>query len=141
WPVRARCLAQKIAVALRILVDRAKAGRALSRIAQLDQRTASRTNVCTRRKRTCGPQGGSPGLTDAVEKCPAIVGFAIEEGFCGYSWPGVAALGWRTPRPDCHAPLTQSTRTLRLLAGRVAAAPWSEGFAQWLQGGTRRGRR
>ena len=23
----------------------------------------SRTNVCTRRKRTCGPQGGSPGLT------------------------------------------------------------------------------
>ena len=22
----------------------------------------SRTNVCTRRKRTCGPQGGSPGL-------------------------------------------------------------------------------
>ena len=37
-------------------------GRTLSRIAQLDQRTASRTNVCTRRKRTCGPQGGSPGL-------------------------------------------------------------------------------
>ena len=25
----------------------------------------SRTNVCTRRKRTCGPQGGSPGLTQA----------------------------------------------------------------------------
>ena len=24
----------------------------------------SRTNVCTRRKRTCGPQGGSPGLTE-----------------------------------------------------------------------------
>ena len=23
----------------------------------------SRTNVCTRRKRTCGPQGGSAGLT------------------------------------------------------------------------------
>jgi hypothetical protein len=23
-------------------------------------------NVCTRRKRTCGPQGGSPGLTQAV---------------------------------------------------------------------------
>ena len=23
----------------------------------------SRTNVCTRRKRTCGPQGGGPGLT------------------------------------------------------------------------------
>jgi hypothetical protein len=23
----------------------------------------SRTNVCSRRKRTCGPQGGSPGLT------------------------------------------------------------------------------
>jgi hypothetical protein len=23
----------------------------------------SRTNVCTRRKRTCGPQGGSPGFT------------------------------------------------------------------------------
>ena len=34
-----------------------------SRIAQLDQRTASQTNVCTRRKRTCGPQGRSPGLT------------------------------------------------------------------------------
>ena len=30
----------------------------------------SRTNVCTGRKRTCGPQGGSPGLTDAVEKVP-----------------------------------------------------------------------
>jgi hypothetical protein len=25
----------------------------------------SRTNVCTRRKRTCGPQGGSQGLTAA----------------------------------------------------------------------------
>jgi hypothetical protein len=33
-----------------------------SRIAQLDQRTLSRTNVRTWRKRTCGPQGGSPGL-------------------------------------------------------------------------------
>ena len=29
----------------------------------LTKRTPSRTNVCTRRKRTCGPQGGSPGLT------------------------------------------------------------------------------
>ena len=28
----------------------------------------SRTNVCTRRKRTCGPQAGSPGLTDTAEK-------------------------------------------------------------------------
>ena len=36
----------------------------LSRIAQLDQRTG------TRRKRTCGPQGGSPRLIDAVEKVP-----------------------------------------------------------------------
>jgi hypothetical protein len=35
----------------------------LSRIAQLDQPTPLRTNVCARRKRTCGPQGGSPGLT------------------------------------------------------------------------------
>ena len=34
----------------------------LSRIAQLDQRTALAANVCTPRKRTCGPQGGSPGL-------------------------------------------------------------------------------
>ena len=34
----------------------------LSRIAQLDQRTTSRTNVCSRRKRTCGSQGASPGL-------------------------------------------------------------------------------
>ena len=25
----------------------------------------SRTNVCTRPKRTCGPQGGSPGLTQS----------------------------------------------------------------------------
>jgi hypothetical protein len=36
---------------------------AASRIAQLDQRTALAANVCTRRKWTCGPQGGSPGLT------------------------------------------------------------------------------
>ena len=28
----------------------------------------SRTNVCTRRKRTCGPQGGSPGLTHCGHK-------------------------------------------------------------------------
>ena len=34
----------------------------LSRIAQLDQGTALADHVCTRRKRTCCPQGGSPGL-------------------------------------------------------------------------------
>ena len=42
---------------------RRRAQAQLSRIAQLDQRTALAANVCTRRKRTCGPQGGSPGLT------------------------------------------------------------------------------
>jgi hypothetical protein len=39
-----------------------------SRMSQIDQRTALADHVRTRRKRTCGPQGGSPGLTDAVEK-------------------------------------------------------------------------
>ena len=29
----------------------------------IDVGLPSRTNVCTWRKRTCGPQGGSPGLT------------------------------------------------------------------------------
>ena len=42
--------------------------RRLSRIAQLDQRTALRTNVCTRRKRTCGSQGGSPGLDPKADQ-------------------------------------------------------------------------
>ena len=28
-----------------------------------------RTNVCTRRKRTCGPQGGRPGLTRPFRLC------------------------------------------------------------------------
>ena len=37
-------------------------GRYLSRIAKVGQRTGSRINVCTRRKRTCGPRRGSPGL-------------------------------------------------------------------------------
>jgi hypothetical protein len=35
----------------------------LSRIALLDHGLPSRTNVCTRRKRTCGPQGGRQSLT------------------------------------------------------------------------------
>ena len=37
-------------------------GRYLSRIAKVGQRTGSRINVCTRRKRTCGPRRGSSGL-------------------------------------------------------------------------------
>jgi hypothetical protein len=41
---------------------RRRAQAQLSRIAQFDQRTALAANVCTRRKRTSGPQGGSPGL-------------------------------------------------------------------------------
>ena len=36
----------------------------------LTKRTPSRTNVCTRRKRTCGPQGGSPGLTPTLRSAP-----------------------------------------------------------------------
>ena len=32
----------------------------------------SRTNVCTRRKRTCGPQGGSPGLMWWMAPAPGI---------------------------------------------------------------------
>ena len=44
------------------IASRSRATRSLSRIAQLDQRTTSRTNVCSRRKRTCGSQGASPGL-------------------------------------------------------------------------------
>jgi hypothetical protein len=39
-------------------------GAGLSRIAQLDQRT----NVCTRRKRTCGPQAGSLDLTQSCRR-------------------------------------------------------------------------
>src|ERR1700747_3901215 len=31
----------------------------------------SRTNVCTRRKRTCGPQGGSPGLFRVSDDGPS----------------------------------------------------------------------
>ena len=42
---------------------RRRAQAQLSRIAQLDQRIALAGHVCTRRKRTCGPQGGSPSLT------------------------------------------------------------------------------
>jgi hypothetical protein len=30
-------------------------------------------------------------LTDAVEKCPPVVGFVIGEAFLAYSWLGVAA--------------------------------------------------
>jgi hypothetical protein len=37
-------------------------------------------------------------LLDVVEKCPAVVGVAIEEGSWAYSCPGVAA--WRISRPD-----------------------------------------
>jgi hypothetical protein len=32
----------------------------------------SRTNVCSRRKRTCGPQGGSPGLTHNGSRAPEL---------------------------------------------------------------------
>ena len=48
-------------------------GRALSRIAQLDQRTALAANICTRRKRTCGPQGGSPGFTTDIGQLAATM--------------------------------------------------------------------
>ena len=47
--------------------DRRRAQAQLSRIAQFDQRTALRTNVCTGRKRTCGPQGGTPQRTSALK--------------------------------------------------------------------------
>ena len=36
--------------------------RAQASFSSLTNGLPSRTNVCTRRKRTCGPQGGSPGL-------------------------------------------------------------------------------
>ena len=42
---------------------RRRAQAQLSRLRSLTNGLPSRTNVCTRRKRTCGPQGGSPGLT------------------------------------------------------------------------------
>ncbi len=35
----------------------------LGELRSLTNGLPSRTNVCTRRKRTCGPQGGRPGLT------------------------------------------------------------------------------
>ena len=38
-------------------------GRTKTELRSLTNGLPSRTNVCTRRKRTCGPQGGSPGLT------------------------------------------------------------------------------
>ena len=41
-------------------------------IGQLDQRTALPDHVCTRRKRTCGPQGGSPGLMWWTAPAPGI---------------------------------------------------------------------
>ena len=50
---------------------RRRAQAQLSRIAQLTNGLPSRTNVCTRRKRTCGPQGGSPGLTQLPTWRPA----------------------------------------------------------------------
>src|SRR5258708_10943412 len=63
-----------------------------------------------------------PSLTDTVEKCPAVIGFAIGEAFWAYCWLGVAALaGERHGR--IAMPLMQSARTLHLLAGRVDAAP------------------
>ena len=37
----------------------------LAELRSLTNGLPSRTNVCTRRKRTCGPQGGSPGLTSS----------------------------------------------------------------------------
>ena len=42
----------------------------------------SRTNVCTRRKRTCGPQGGSPGLTQlGLDSLPYASARSISEKF------------------------------------------------------------
>jgi hypothetical protein len=32
-----------------------------------------------------------PVLTDAVEKCPHLIGFVIGEAFLAYSWRGVTA--------------------------------------------------
>ena len=57
----------------------------------------SRTNVCTRRKRTCGPQGGSPGLTAtetwaAQDFCGAIVCLALKRGIS-------APIVWTRPPP------------------------------------------
>ena len=64
-----------------------------------------------------------PFWVDAVEKCPAVTGFAIEEAF------GLAP-GWRRrsgggTSDEIAMLLTQSTRTLHRLAGRVSAAPTS----------------
>ena len=42
---------------------RRRAQAQLSKLRSLTNGLPSRTNVCTRRKRTCGPQRGSPGLT------------------------------------------------------------------------------
>ena len=65
WRGAARCLGRRSSAWC------AGAAGQLSRIAQLDQRTALRTNVCSRRKRTCGPQGGRSGR--AVQEVSSIL--------------------------------------------------------------------
>jgi hypothetical protein len=62
-------------------------------------------------------------LTDAVEKSLAIIGFAIGGDF-GLFQAGRCRLIGEHQNPPAK-PLTQSTRTLHLLAGRVDAAPSS----------------
>jgi len=63
----------------------------------------SRTNVCSRRKRTCGPQGGSPGLWRVSDDgCSRWFGWhrgrrpkASKEGTRG-KWSAAAACAlWR----------------------------------------------
>ena len=73
----------------------------LSRNAKLDQRTPSRTNVCTRRKRTCGPQGGSPGF------CPE---------------PTCAAGTLPATAPQCCSRTTRCGRFRRIRGPRISRA-------------------
>src|SRR5215211_2925182 len=54
----------------------------LSRIAQLDQRTALADHVRTRRKRTCGLQGGGPGLTHSGPKPGRVLGAQRASRWC-----------------------------------------------------------
>ena len=67
-------------------VHAAPAGRRkhLSRMGS-DQLTLSRANVCTRRKRRCGPQGGNRVLTErsaaSISCCSSEAGFSLSERF------------------------------------------------------------
>ena len=94
----------------------------LSRIAQLDQRTALPDQCCTRRKRTCGPQGGSLGLVES--RCgAATLGRA-------YLLPPLSSGGALVVRPwlRFHTPLIGRVEDWRAGVGRSLCSLLSRPF-------------